>query len=159
MTLISMIVEPDSDEPECAIVMVDCTISGRPYRFVLDTGSPRTHVVADDFTTTLATHGSHQTAGVFSATNTPFVTLPELVVGSAAQGSVDAVLIGPSASGARNLLGMDVLKRHCCHFRFDNRALIIDVDQSSKATRPLTMDHESHPYVEVSWRDAIAQCV
>ena len=54
MILIPMIVEPDRDDPGCANVMVDGTIAGRPYRFVLDTGTARTHVVADNFTTTLA---------------------------------------------------------------------------------------------------------
>ena len=37
MTRIPLIVEPDSDDPECAEVMVDGSIAGRPYRFVLDT--------------------------------------------------------------------------------------------------------------------------
>lgn len=159
MILIPMIVEPDRDDPECANVMVDGTIAGRPYRFVLDTGTARTHVVADNFTTTLTKHGNHASSGVFFATSSPLVTLPELVVGSAAQGSVDAVLVGPSQSGARNLLGMDVLKSHCCHFMFDNETLIVEVAQSSNAMRPLMMDTVFHPYVEASWQNTTAQCV
>lgn len=154
-----MIVEPDLDDPECANVMVDASIAGRPYRFVLDTGSPRTHVVADDFTTTLATRGTHTSSGVFSSSSNTLVTLPELAVGSAAQGSVEAVLVDTSQSEARNLLGMDVLKSHCWHFKFDEQTLTVETAKSSNAKRPLTMDAVSHPYVELSWQNAIAQCV
>ncbi len=154
-----MIVEPDHDDPECANVMIDATIAGRPYRFVLDTGSPRTHVVADDFTTTLVKRGAHASSGVFSSTSNPLVTLPELRVGSAVQGSIEAVLVDPSQSGVHNLLGMDVLKNYSWHFRFDTETLIIETAQSSDGMRPLTMDSVSHPYVDLSWQNAIARCV
>lgn len=139
--------------------MVDATIAGRPYRFVLDTGSPRTHVVADDFTTTLVRHGAHASSGVFSSSINPLVTLPEFAVGSAVQDSVEAVLVDPSQSEVHNLLGMDVLKSYCWHFRFDTQTLIIETAQSSDGMRPLTMGAVSHPYVELSWQNAVAQCV
>src|ERR1035437_184592 len=113
MTRIPLIVEPDSDDPECAEVMVDGSIAGRPYRFVLDTGAARTHVVADDFTTTLAKCGQHNSSGVFAVGSNPLVPLPELVVGPMAGSSVDAVLVDAvlvdaTQPGAQNLLGMDV---------------------------------------------------
>jgi hypothetical protein len=38
-----LIIEPDLDDPDCAEVLVDGTVAGRPYRFLLDTGAARTH--------------------------------------------------------------------------------------------------------------------
>ncbi|MEO6472575.1 MAG: retropepsin-like aspartic protease [Aeromicrobium sp.] len=159
MVQIPMIVTPDRDDPECANVMVDATIAGRPYRFVLDTGSPRTHIVADEFTATLARCGTHASSGVFSSSSNPFVTLPDLTIGTAPQGKVEAVSVDPSQSDVRNLLGMDVLKRHCWHFRFDTQTLTIETARSLDGMRTLIMDAVFHPYVELSWHNAIAQCV
>jgi hypothetical protein len=48
-----LIIEADPEDPDCASVLVDGTIAGRPYRFVLDTGTARTKIVADEFTATL----------------------------------------------------------------------------------------------------------
>lgn len=159
MTRIPLIVEPDRDEPECAEVMVDGSIAGRPYRFILDTGAARTHVVADDFTTTLAKYGQHNSSGVFAVSSSPLVTLPELVVGPMAGSTVDALLVDATQPGARNLLGMDVLKGHCCHFQFDSQTLVVEGSKALDAMRPLQMDDGSHPYVEVSWPGVTAQCV
>jgi gag-polyprotein putative aspartyl protease len=159
MTRIPLIVEPDRDDPECAEVKVDGSIAGRPYRFILDTGAARTHVVADDFTATLPMHGKHSSSGVFAAGSSLLVTLPELVVGPVVVLRVDAVLVDATQPGAQNLLGMDVLKGHCCHFRFDSETLVLDAALDVDGMRPLHMDDGSHPYVEVSWPDVTAQCV
>ena len=51
---VPLIVEPDPDDPDCAAVMVDGTIAGRPYRFILDTGAARTQVEADEYTAALS---------------------------------------------------------------------------------------------------------
>jgi len=159
MTRIPLIVEPDPDDPECAEVMVDGSIAGRPYRFLLDTGAARTHVVADDFTTNLAKYGKHNSSGVFAVASNPLVTLPELVVGPMAGSSVDAVLVDATQPGAQNLLGMDVLKGHRCHFLFDSETLAIEAAREVDGMRPLHMDDVSHPYVEVSWPDVTAHSV
>lgn len=164
MTRIPLIVEPDPDDPECAEVMVDGSIAGRPYRFVLDTGAARTHVVADDFTTTLTKYGQHNSSGVFALSSNPLVTLPELVVGPMAGSSVDAVLVDAvlvdaTQPGAQNLLGMDVLKGHRCHFLFDSETLVVEAAREVDGMRPLQMDDVSHPSVEVSWPDVTAHSV
>src|SRR6185503_2036538 len=42
VTSVSLIIEPDPDNPGCATVRVDASVDGRTYRFVLDSGAART---------------------------------------------------------------------------------------------------------------------
>jgi hypothetical protein len=40
--------------------MVEGTIAGRPYRFMLDTGAARTQGFVDEVTATLSSHAQHR---------------------------------------------------------------------------------------------------
>lgn len=68
-----LIIETDPDDPDCADVLVDGTVAGRPYRFVLDTGAARTKIVADDFISTLSPLAQHSSAGVFAVVDQAFL--------------------------------------------------------------------------------------
>jgi len=70
-----MIIEPDPDDLDCAEVMVDGAIEGRPYRFMLDTGAARTQIVADEVTAALPSRGQHSSSGVFAAGANPLVQM------------------------------------------------------------------------------------
>jgi hypothetical protein len=37
MRQVPLVIVPEPDDPGCATVMVDGTVAGRPYRFILDT--------------------------------------------------------------------------------------------------------------------------
>jgi predicted aspartyl protease len=43
---VDLVIVADDNDPGCASVMVDGTVDGRSYRFLLDTGTGRTHIVA-----------------------------------------------------------------------------------------------------------------
>lgn len=62
-----LIIGPDEDERDAARVLVDATIGGFPYRFLLDTGAARSRVVFDDYTSTFDGLEHHSSAGVFAA--------------------------------------------------------------------------------------------
>jgi hypothetical protein len=62
-----LIIEPDEDERDAARILVDATIGGFPYRFLLDTGAARSSVVFDDYTSTFDGLEHHSSAGVFAA--------------------------------------------------------------------------------------------
>jgi hypothetical protein len=156
---VSLVIEPDPDDPGCADVMVDGMLDGRPYRFVLDTGGARTYVVADDFLTALTGSGAVRSAGVFAPNRNAMVRVSELVVGPVRATDVEVALIEAAQPGARNLLGMDVLKNFQCHFRFDSATLVIDDAVGADGMRPLLMDDASHPYVEVTWPGVTANSV
>ncbi len=157
--IVPLVIEPDLDDPGCADVMVDGRIEGRAYRFVLDTGAGRTHVVADDFLSALAGGGTVSSSGVFAPHRNATVRVSDLVVGPVRAPDVAVALVEAAQPGARNLLGMDVLKDFNCHFRFDRATLVIDDAVDPDGMRPLLMDEASHPFVEVTWPGVTASSV
>jgi Aspartyl protease len=82
MRQVPLVIEPDPDDPGCAAVMVDGTVAGRPYRFLLDTGAARTQLETDEYTTALRTvtgDTSYGSFGIGSADS--LVTIADLAVG------------------------------------------------------------------------------
>ena len=87
MGAIPLIIEPDPEHPECAAILVDGTIAGRAYRFILDTGAHRSQVEADEYTTTLSPIADDTSSGAFASETYAIVTISDLAIGpiSAAQ--------------------------------------------------------------------------
>jgi Aspartyl protease len=153
---IPMLIHPDPDDPNCADVMIDAATGGRPYRFRLDTGAARTELVADEYLASLPAHASHTSTGVFGIPETQhIVTIPDLVIGQLVIGSADVVRAVPAA-GRPNLLGMDVLQRYCCEFRFDRELLVVADSPAPKAGLPLQLDEGGHVFLELNWGGATA---
>ncbi len=155
MEVVALVIEADPDDPDCAVVLVDGTIAGRPYRFVLDTGAARTHVVSDEFTMTLPKVGTHTSSAIFGAEQQLLVALEGVSVGPLAASRVDAQLVDRGQPNAQNLLGMDVLKQYCCHFRFGDRTLSVGTTATGTRRR-LRTDDVAHPYLDVNWPGASA---
>jgi hypothetical protein len=148
-----LIIEPDLDDPDCAEVLVDGTVAGRPYRFLLDTGAARTQLVADEYTAGLGSHAQHSSSGVFAASTNPLVVVPALAVGPLAATTLEVERVDAGQPGARNLLGMDVLRHYCCRFRFDRNTLGLERSPAAGADRALQTGPAGHPYVNVGWPD------
>jgi predicted aspartyl protease len=114
---VPLVIEPDTDDPDFATVMVDATIAGRPYRLVLDTGAAHTQLDADEYTSGLSPVGEDSSFAAFGGRVTdPVVTITDLEVGPLRVARLD---VTHSERAAGNLLGMDVLRQYCCHFRLD----------------------------------------
>ena len=159
MPEIPLIVELDEDDPQCAVVLVDGTISGHCYRFVLDTGAARTQVIADSLTDALETSGMHSSHGVFSKSTQRMVRLPDLEVGPLRSSTIDAS-VAPDAHGdVHPLVGMDLLSDHRLHFCFDSGVLVVDGAPEGDELHQLALDDVSHLYVDASWPSAVASCV
>ena len=152
-----MIIEPDPDDLDCAEVMVDGAIAGRPYRFMLDTGAARTQIVADEVTAALPSRGQHSSSGVFAAGANPLVQICDLAVGPLTAPVIEVQRASAGQPGARNLLGMDVLRQRCCHFRFDVGELLLEPSPAVEADRALQMDESGHAYVDVEFPGATAR--
>jgi predicted aspartyl protease len=156
---VPLIVVPDEDDDDFAELAVDGTIDARPYRFMLDTGAGRTHVVADDYTRSLAAVGRHTASGVFSPIDDEVVRLGEVAVGPLQRGPLDASRGGDDRPDGHNLLGMDVLRHYRCLFRFAHQRLEVDPTQEPAVTLPLHLDDAGHPYVEVGFPGVDAHAV
>ena len=147
---VPLIIEPDPDDPGCATVMVDVTIAGRPYRLVLDTGAARSLLEADEYTCGLTPAGRDSSFAVFGGRVTdPVVTITDLAAGPLRVATLDVTL---SERGVVSRLGMDVLGKHCCHFRLDAGVLGLEAPPGSRAENELLMSRRGHVYVEVHWR-------
>jgi hypothetical protein len=148
---IPLVIKPDGDDPDCAEVLVDGTIGGRPYRFMLDTGAARTQVAADQAIAALVPQGTETSSGVFADSTDRLVSVSDVVVGPITVRALDVVRAGESGPAGRSLLGMDVLRHWCCHFEFGQGALAVTESPDSRAGRVLELDDRGHAYVEVSW--------
>jgi hypothetical protein len=67
MSGLDVMIEPDEEESEAAGILVDGTIEGYPYRFLLDTGAARSSVIFDDFTSSFDCIEKSDSSGVFAA--------------------------------------------------------------------------------------------
>jgi hypothetical protein len=152
---IPMIVVPDSDDRDCANILVDGNVAGRPYRFYLDTGAARTQLASDEYTAGLATRGQDASAQAFSAATSDVVTISDLTLGALSVASLDVVRAGP-APASPNLLGMDVLGRYCCCFRFDAQILELAQSPALQDGLPLTVTRRGQFHVQLDWADASA---
>ena len=147
-----MVIEPDPDDPGCATVMVDGTVAGRSYRFILDTGAARTQLEADEYTTALRTVAVDTSSGAFGVRSAnPVVTITDLAVGPLQAATLEVERVEGGGPQARNLLGMDVLRRYCCHFRLDAGVLELEAPPGRRADHDLLMSRRGHVYVGVGW--------
>lgn len=146
-----LVIEPDPDDPDFATVMVDATIAGRPYRLVLDTGAAHTQLDADEYTSGLSPVGEDSSFAAFGGRVTdPVVTITDLEVGPLRVARLD---VTRSERAAGNLLGMDVLRQYCCHFRLDAGVMGLGASPGTQAEHDLLLDRRGHIYVDVQWPD------
>jgi predicted aspartyl protease len=153
---IPLIIEAELDDPDCATIMVDGTVAGTPYRFVVDTGAVRTQLEADEYTSALVATPGESSPGAFASHCDPVVTVTDVAVGSLRVATLD-VTRASSGPQSRNLLGMDVLRRYRCLFRLESAVLDAEAPAHYQAGRDLRMDSRGHVYVDVYWPGVTAQ--
>jgi predicted aspartyl protease len=157
MPQIPLIIEADPDDPGCAVIMVDGTVAGRPYRFVVDTGAARTQLEADEYTCALEAAPGETSSGAFASHSDPVVTVTDVAVGPLRVATLDVTRVSPAPPQPRNLLGMDVLRGYRCLFRLEAGLLDVEAPAGSQAGRDLRTDSSGHVYVDVHWAGVTAQ--
>lgn len=157
MTTVELVIEADPDESTCATVMVDATVSGVSYRFIVDTGAGTTTLVADELTRVLPAAGQLTSSGLFATITEVRATVSDFRLGELPTLGVDVLVTGQHQDGARNLLGMNVLGGYRCRFRFRDRLLGLEL---STTTTPAADDDETlmigphgQPFVSLTWPD------
>jgi hypothetical protein len=150
-----MLIHPDPDDPNCADIMVDAVIGGRPYSLRLDTGAARTQLLTDDHLATLSTLGRDTSAGAFGQPqDRDIISIADLTIGDLDVPPLQIVRV--DAPGQQSLLGMDVLRQHHCEFRFDDELLVLDGASAPRVSLDLQLDDRGHVYIELGWDAAIA---
>jgi hypothetical protein len=157
-----VMIEPDEEDPDAAEVLVDGTIGGRQYRFLLDTGAARTSVALDDYTAGFSSAEKSHSSGVFANSSDDLITVPSIEVGPISKKDFTVVRVKDRGPHVSNLIGMDFLKDSRCHFRFDERRVSVDADDDlshGDGLQELVLDTKSHPYVAVGCGTSNAMAV
>ncbi|AEV86634.1 hypothetical protein ACWT_5617 [Actinoplanes sp. SE50] len=154
---VPLIVEPDRDEPGCAAVLVDGTIAGRPYRFILDTGAGRTSIVADAELARLPRRGSQQSSGLVGTSTADLLILPELTVGPLSWTGLEVSSTDTGHPDLRNLLGMDAIGAYPGRFDFDRGSWQPAPTGTLPTRRPLDRGARGHILVDVEWPGVTAR--
>jgi hypothetical protein len=158
MRQVPLVIVPEPDDPGCATVMVEGTVAGRPYRFVLDSGAARTQLEADEYTAALSAVAGDSSLSAFGGRSAdPVVTITELAAGPLRAATLAVTRVERGGPGVRNLLGMDVLRRYCCHFRLDAGVLELEAPLGCQADQDLLMGSRGHVYVDVQWPGVTGQ--
>jgi predicted aspartyl protease len=156
---LNLIIVPDPDDPDAAEILVDGFVGGRPYRFLLDTGAAQTALAADDYTSALGVIDEVASSGVFKPATHEVILVPSIEVGPIRAENV-VVVRSPDGALRRSLIGMDVLKGYCLHFRFDTgQVSALDAAPASVHYQDLVMGRRSHPYVKVECGSRTAMSV
>ena len=156
----ALVIQPDEEEPEAAEVLVDGSVGGRRYRFLLDTGAAKSAILSDDYTTTFAAVGQHTSSGVFAGGSEDVVIAPTIALGPIVQRDFPVTRLAQNIPQRRNLIGMDLLKDYRCHFLFDEHRVEIDGDDLPGVTfYDLALDSRFHPYVPVRFGAVTASAV
>ncbi|HEX3051495.1 MAG TPA: retropepsin-like aspartic protease [Aggregatilineaceae bacterium] len=156
MSEIKLIIKPDEEEAGAAEIFVDGRIDGRAYRFLLDTGAANTCLIWDEYTAAFDSTEQRQSSGVFQTSRDDFIMVPQLEVGPIMRQNFTVVRKHETHADRRNLMGMDVLKDHCCTFLFDEQRMVIDEDDGQAE---LILDQRFHPYLDVHWETGVAHAV
>jgi hypothetical protein len=157
-----LIVKQDEDEAEAAEVFVDGSIGASEYRFLLDTGAARSQVMFDDHTSQLKSMETSRSSGLFATSSEDLVTVPSIRVGPISRRDFRMVRAASDFPGAKNLIGMDLLKEWCCHFFFDeNRVSVTAKDglRAGDAFQELLLDSRFHPYIDVQCGTTMGKAV
>jgi hypothetical protein len=158
MRSVPLVIAQEPDDPGCATVMVDGTVGGRPYRFILDTGAARTQLEADEYTAALSAVTGDSSFSAFGGHSAPpLVTISDLAAGSLRADTLTVTRVERGGPGVRNLLGMDVLRQYCCHFRLDAHVLELDAPLGCPADQDLLMSSRGHVYVDLQWAGVTGQ--
>lgn len=152
MQTIPLIILPDEHDPEAAEVLVDGSVAGRPYRFMLDTGAATTCLTGDEFTASLPQVGEKTSSGVFAGGSDDLVRLPSIALGPIERADFTTARMPAGARGRRSLIGMDLLKDHSFHFIFSEDRLLVDPagPPPGAALQELTLGKRFHPYISLS---------
>jgi predicted aspartyl protease len=159
MSELKLVIVPDEEDPG-AFVFVDGLIEKEQYRFLLDTGAASSEICYDTYTANFEIIGNKNSSGAFSSSNLDIVQVPSISIGPIHQKNF--IIRRQSEKGKKiyNLIGMDLLKDHCCHFLFDSDSLVINpqVDDNLKMMK-LLLGPKNHPYVDVSFDEITVRAV
>jgi hypothetical protein len=152
MSGLDLIIEPDEEESEAAEILMDGTIEGCPYRFLLDISAARSSLIFDDFTSSFDCIEKSDSSGVFAAGRQDVMRVPLIEIGPLSKKDFPLVRLTANDSQRPNLIGMDLLKDSCCHFFFDEKRMVIqDEPEDDWPFHEFIVGKKFHPYLAIQF--------
>jgi hypothetical protein len=143
-------VEPDAEFDDCALLCVDGTVSGTPHRFVLDSGSATTQIADPGALISATVVGADTAEGLFGRAPVERVALPDLTVPGLTAGPRTVHRLRAGGTGARSLLGLDVLGEHALLLHGPAATLHTTVAGGLAAGQPLERGARGHCHLPVA---------
>ena len=142
---------PDEEDPG-AFIFVDGSIGSRKYRFLLDTGAAMSEICFDSYTSTFNSIGSKKSSGAFSSDKLDLIKIPSISIGLIQKEEFILRRQSQDSKDQFNLIGMDLLKNFCCHFKFSENSMIVDpILDESYTLNPLVLGPKFYPYIKISF--------
>ena len=141
----------DDYDLEAAEVLVECKVACKNYIFLLDTGAARTSVQYDDFTSKFTSLKKESSSSVFTSSSEDLIMVSHVELGPIFKKDLFVVRLSPKQRGARNLIGMDILKDYSLKFLFDENKVLVDPTESDESIilHDLFLDKRNHPYIDI----------
>jgi hypothetical protein len=145
-----LVVEPDEEFDECALLCVDGTVSGTPHRFVLDSGSPSTQLADPDALIPATVVGEDTAEGLFGRAPVERVVLSDLAVPGLTEGPRTVARLRTGGAASRSLLGLDVLGAHA--LLLDGPAVTLHTAATGELAADLSLERgpRGHCYLPVT---------
>jgi hypothetical protein len=162
MSEFNFIIKPDEDDSEAAEIFVEGRIGDKSYKFILDTGSARTTIQCDDYTSTFDSIKKSSSSGAYGISIDDLITVPYVELGPILKKNFTIARMVENSPDKRNLIGMDLLKDFRCHFIFDKNSVMINPEEEPKidaAFQDLFLDKKFHPYINVQLGKLIFKAV
>jgi hypothetical protein len=162
LAAIDLFIEIDPEATDEALYFVDGSISGHPYKFLLDTGAARSAIIQDEFNTQYEAVGASGGSGAFMPSDNDLIMVPDIRLGTLVQEDMVLGRTKGDASRRTNILGMDFLQHYRCEFYFDQNKLVIDQPNNTNddvSLYTLQTGAKYHPYVDVSVESVTAKAV
>lgn len=141
----------DDYDLEAAEVLVECKVANKKYIFLLDTGAARTTIQHDDFTSKFTSLKKESSSSVFTSSSEDLIMVAHVELGPIFKKDLFVVRLSPKQRGARNLIGMDILKDYSLKFLFDENKVLVDPTESDESIilHDLFLDKRNHPYIDI----------
>lgn len=162
MANLTLTIRRDPQEVEAGEILIDGSVGGRPYQFLLDTGAAISRVGLDDYTIGFAPLERRSSSGVFQASSGDVIVVPSVQIGPISRKNISLARVAADANQVANLIGMDVLKDFRLYFDFANNLLGIDpTDDAGEGCifHQMKLDERFHLYVDARCGQTTASAV
>lgn len=160
MNKVAFFLRPDEDDPDAAVILVDGSVGGFSYRFLLDTGAATSSIVCDEYTSSFVQVEKRNTSGVLGTSDQELVRVPNIEFGPIKKQNVLLYRAQAIPPVEANIIGMDFLKDFCCHFFFDEQKILLQQESALPLSfQELRMDKAFHPYVTLHFGETKAAAV